>query len=68
MHMVSFTAVGDDSKEPTEEEVGEFMRRLSELREHAVAFLTILNDMRKRLKTMQSDTEGTKQCKYVLLY
>ncbi|XP_062508196.1 uncharacterized protein LOC134184505 [Corticium candelabrum] len=58
--------VGDNEEAPSAEEVDEFMKRLSELRDNAVAFLTILNDMRRRLKTLQSDAEGTKQCKKVI--
>ena len=53
----------DDSTMPSEQESDEFMKHLSELRQHAETFLTILNDMRKRLKTLQSDSESTKQCK-----
>lgn len=56
----------DDSTAPSEQERDEFLKHLSELREHAETFLTILNDMRKRLKTLQSDSESAKQCKKVI--
>ncbi|XP_065846687.1 uncharacterized protein [Oscarella lobularis] len=55
--------VGDD---PEEWQLEEFLGHLAKLRDKASAFLAILNDMRRKMKTLSPDSEGAKQCKKVM--
>lgn len=48
-----------------EEENTEFMKKLAYLRTHAQVFLSMLNDMRRRLKELPPDAPTAQQYRYV---
>eukprot|EP00118_Oscarella_pearsei_P001443 m.7459 g.7459 ORF g.7459 m.7459 type:complete len:340 (+) comp18718_c0_seq1:83-1102(+) len=57
---------GFEGETPSGDELEEFLRRLSKLKNKATAFLAILNDMRRKLRTLPADSDSAMKYKKVV--